>query len=57
MNVLDNFLDEYDNHLDEGKAIDIGEHARRIDRAMNDVNCIRSGICPPPRLGRKRKHT
>jgi hypothetical protein len=52
--VLDVFLDKVDDHIDEGRPIDLGDHARRIDRAINKINCIKSGICPPPKLGRKK---
>ena len=59
LEVLDEFLDEFDDILDDSpedpKIITIGCHTRRIDRAMNNINCLESGIPLPPKLGRKRK--
>lgn len=55
MDVLDDFLDEYDRFLDEGKPIDIADHTRRINRAMNIVNCTRAGIPLPNKPGPKPK--
>lgn len=59
LEVLDEFLDEFDDIMDDNpedpKIITIGCHTRRIDRAINCINCHLSDIPLPPRLGRKRK--
>ena len=59
LEVLDEFLDEFDDVLDDNpedhRITTLSVHTRRIDRAINCINCLESGIPLPPKLGRKRK--
>lgn len=54
--VLDEFLDQCDDHFDSGDQIDLGYHYRRINRAMDAIYREVIGAPQPIKTGRPRKN-
>lgn len=53
--ILEEFLDACDCHIDGGRCVDITVWYKRINRALDDVYREESGIPPAPRVGRPPK--